>query len=115
MPCYSGPAGTGGIGICKSGVSACAWNGKSWLPCFGEVTPEPAERCETPEDDDCDGAIDDDNTGCPEHTTCQDRQCISHCLAHGILDCPSGVCMPKLICGSQGGPLICGYAWSCIP
>jgi len=96
-------------------MSVCAWDGKSWLPCFGDVTPNPTEICETQEDDDCDGSIDNANAGCPEHSTCQDHQCVSDCQTHGIVNCPSGVCILKFICGSQGGPLICGYEWGCIP
>ncbi len=55
--CYSGPAGTLNRGSCRAGVRTCAPEGDRWGACVGEVTPEP-ERCDTPEDEDCDG------TGC---------------------------------------------------
>jgi len=53
-PCYSGPPGTAGVGICTAGMQTCAANGMSWGPCVGEVLPQP-ENCATPADDDCDG------------------------------------------------------------
>jgi hypothetical protein len=54
QPCYDGPPGTEGQGICKAGVQTCADDGESWGPCQGEVLPQP-ENCATPEDEDCDG------------------------------------------------------------
>ncbi len=53
-PCYTGPAGTAGVGQCKPGKRTCA-AGK-WTPCAGEVTPT-AETCNGL-DDDCDGVGD---------------------------------------------------------
>lgn len=55
-PCYGGPAGSEGLGICRAGVQQCSADGSSWSECSDEVLPEAAERCDTPEDDDCDGA-----------------------------------------------------------
>jgi hypothetical protein len=54
QPCYDGPAGTEGQGICKAGTQTCAADGASWGPCLGEVLPKP-EDCATPYDEDCDG------------------------------------------------------------
>ena len=54
--CYSGPAGTVGVGICKAGSQICNGNGTAWGPCMGEVHPR-TETCNGA-DDDCDGAID---------------------------------------------------------
>ncbi len=54
-PCYSGPAGTEGVGICKAGMATCSADGKSLGACAGEVVPK-AEDCMTPEDEDCDGS-----------------------------------------------------------
>jgi len=51
--CYSGPAGTAGIGLCKAGSRTCQAD-RTWGPCVGEVLPQP-EDCATPEDEDCDG------------------------------------------------------------
>lgn len=55
--CYEGPAGTGGIGICKSGTRICAADGMEWGPCVGQVLPK-AEDCDNA-DSDCDGKLDD--------------------------------------------------------
>ena len=44
MPCYSGPAGTEGVGACKAGVQQCAADGTGYGPCTGEVVPAP-ETC----------------------------------------------------------------------
>lgn len=50
--CYSGPAGTSGVGVCKAGSQTCAADGMSWGMCTGEVLPSP-ENCATTADDDC--------------------------------------------------------------
>lgn len=52
--CYSGGAGTAGVGVCTEGVSTCAADGLTFGPCMGEVTPQ-SEDCSTPTDEDCDG------------------------------------------------------------
>jgi hypothetical protein len=55
MACYTGPAGTAGIGACRTGVRICV-NGQPSAACTGEVLPG-AERCNGL-DDDCDGQVD---------------------------------------------------------
>jgi hypothetical protein len=52
--CYTGPAPTRGVGLCKSGLRACDASGTVWRPCEGEVTPQ-QEICSDATDDDCDG------------------------------------------------------------
>ncbi|XXX76709.1 hypothetical protein WMF30_54575 [Sorangium sp. So ce134] len=54
VACYTGPAGTSGVGRCASGTQTCRPDGFGYGPCTGEVTPAP-ELCATPEDEDCDG------------------------------------------------------------
>lgn len=54
QPCYDGPPGTEGQGICQAGAQTCANDGMSWGPCAGAVLPQ-VENCATPEDEDCDG------------------------------------------------------------
>jgi hypothetical protein len=61
--CYSGPAGTGGVGICRGGQRICAADGSGHGPCMGEVLPSP-ETCETPADEDCDGEANEEGSGC---------------------------------------------------
>ncbi len=53
-PCYTGPAGTKGVGSCKGGAWTCNASGDGFGPCEGETTPVP-ESCKTLQDDDCDG------------------------------------------------------------
>lgn len=53
--CYEGPPGTEDVGVCAAGSQVCTEDGAGWSACAGEVWPEPAERCETQDDDDCDG------------------------------------------------------------
>ncbi len=54
VSCYTGPAGTQGIGLCKAGMQACAADGSGFLDCVGEIVPS-AENCAAPEDEDCNG------------------------------------------------------------
>ncbi|WP_437290191.1 hypothetical protein [Sorangium sp. So ce406] len=54
VACYTGPAGTRGVGPCAPGTQTCLPNGGAYGPCVGEVTPV-AEVCATPEDENCDG------------------------------------------------------------
>ncbi len=60
QPCTTGPPGTAGVGICKSGTQTCesgAWSSA----CAGAVGPE-KESCNG-KDDDCNGKTDDGNPG----------------------------------------------------
>ena len=52
--CYSGSAGTKGVGLCQAGTASCAKG--AWSTCNGEVTPA-AEACDN-KDNDCDGKVD---------------------------------------------------------
>jgi hypothetical protein len=53
--CYTGPAGTLNVGVCRAGSHTCT-NGV-WNSCTGEVKPT-SEVCNSL-DDDCDGYVDD--------------------------------------------------------
>jgi hypothetical protein len=63
QPCYTGPAGTQGVGVCKGGVKTCAADGLGYGACVGEVVPQ-AEKCNTPEDDNCNGQVNEAGAGC---------------------------------------------------
>ncbi|MFO0593155.1 MAG: SBBP repeat-containing protein [Polyangiaceae bacterium] len=63
MPCYEGPAGTEGVGVCLGGNSVCNFTGTAWGACEGEVLPS-VETCLTVDDDDCDGLINEEGAGC---------------------------------------------------
>ncbi len=54
--CYSGAAGTSGVGPCTPGKRTCNAQGTAFATaCVGEVAPLTAEDCNTPVDDDCNG------------------------------------------------------------
>ena len=53
-PCYEGPSGTDGVGVCKSGIATCVEDGTDWSECVGQVTPG-AEICSNGIDENCDG------------------------------------------------------------
>jgi alpha-tubulin suppressor-like RCC1 family protein len=55
-PCYGGPAGTRGIGLCTDGISICA-GGVLGAECLEDVLP--ADEFCNDRDDDCDGLVDD--------------------------------------------------------
>jgi hypothetical protein len=55
--CYTGPAGTEGVGICRPGTAVCNADGLSLGECQGEVTPA-TETCDADGlDEDCDGEV----------------------------------------------------------
>ncbi len=54
--CYTGPAKTGGVGTCKSGLQLCK-DGLLTATCVGEVLPNKSEVCDGM-DDTCNGLTD---------------------------------------------------------
>lgn len=58
--CYSGAAGTEGVGVCQAGTRTCDPDGLAWGPCMGQVLPG-VEVCGDAEDNDCDGLVDSSN------------------------------------------------------
>jgi len=65
--CYSGPAGTEGVGECKAGQQTCT-NG-AWLSCLGQILPTTTDICDS-KDNDCDGQVDEDASGNPLTAAC---------------------------------------------
>jgi hypothetical protein len=61
--CYSGPAGTEGVGACKAGVATCLPDGSAYGECIGQKVPAP-EQCGGPVDEDCDGLVNEEGDGC---------------------------------------------------
>jgi hypothetical protein len=69
VSCYSGPAGTQGVGLCAAGTQTCNAQGTGYGACMGEVVPASMELCSTTGDDNCNGQA---NEGCvctPNSTT----------------------------------------------
>jgi len=58
VPCYSGPAGTEGIGVCVGGGATCDGKGAAG-PCSGEVKPGAKDDCGGG-DENCNGVQDED-------------------------------------------------------
>jgi hypothetical protein len=65
-PCYSGPVGTNGVGVCHGGLHTCDITGIAWGECRNEVLPSP-DYCFNDTDDDCNGVV---NDGYPTAATC---------------------------------------------
>ena len=59
-PCYTGIAGTEGVGICHAGVQSC--ESGFWGICIGDITPQANDACGDGVDNNCNGKIDE---GCP--------------------------------------------------
>jgi hypothetical protein len=94
--CYTGPSGTAGRGVCRSGIWTCSSGAQV---CFGERTPDPRESCNGA-DDNCNGFADDGLTCAQGSSRTQtgyfnDRQvlCAQNCLSgcNGFeSNCPAG-------------------------
>ena len=60
-PCYTGPAGTEGQGLCKAGTRYCDAQGSAWSSCQAQTLPATEDDCTTFDDENCDGKV---NEGC---------------------------------------------------
>lgn len=96
-PCYSGPPGSEGVGVCHAGTVTCVDG--FWGPCVGETTPS-AEVCDG-QDNDCDG-VDDNNvqgegescsTGLPGVCAAGTRHCVA-----GIWNCQPSTSPSAEVC-----------------
>jgi hypothetical protein len=110
--CYTGPAGTLGVGPCVQGIRPCE-GGFLADRCDGEVLPAPVEICGDVIDNDCDGLGDEEAAG-----PCGD--CDATCRsdgevepepddpgATGLMTNPDG---PGVVLGSED--VRAGYLWS---
>lgn len=61
-PCYSGDPLTAYQGLCMPGYRTCDALGQNWSACQGEILPAAEEDCGTPDDDNCNGEVNED---CP--------------------------------------------------
>jgi len=93
--CYTGPAGTADVGICRSGQQICSDDGAGFGPCVREITPD-TESCDG-RDNDCNGVADDaiEGVGAP----CTDG--VGRCLARGVTFCDAA--RGLISCGAQAG------------
>ena len=93
LPCYSGPAGTAGIGACKAGTQPCNDQGTALGACVGQVLPQP-EDCSVMVDTNCDGQV---NEGC----SCTPGQMVS-CYTGPAGTLGVGICAAgSRTCGAQ--------------
>ena len=105
--CYSGPAGTQGVGVCTAGIKTCSPTAE-WGPCMGSVVPS-AEICGTGVDADCDGLVAADCPGneCTQYFDCGPG---TECLMPTCID---GYCGSVSYCGTCQEASTCGVDQEC--
>ena len=80
-PCYSGPDGSVGVGICTAGTATCDSTGSALGACVGQVVPGPVELCFNGLDDDCNNL--------------QDESCVLEVPVNVNGDCVEVSCPPE--------------------
>ncbi|HSB20986.1 MAG TPA: putative metal-binding motif-containing protein [Anaeromyxobacteraceae bacterium] len=114
--CYTGPAGTAGHGICRTGTQSCVQDPAfptgqgTWtnVSCSDQVLPQ-AEICRNGLDDDCNGIID-DPAQCSECQPGQTRKCYPAGSA-GCTGSPGGPYACQGVCAA-GDEVCVGGKWS---
>lgn len=92
-PCYEGPAGTDGVGVCKAGARSCRPDRTGFGDCEGQVLPK-TERCDDLFDNDCDGEVNEDGAWC-------------NCIPGALKSCYSGPPETRGIGACRDGQQIC--------
>ncbi len=89
-PCYTGLAGTLGVGVCSAGSQTCDAQGQPAGACVGDVTPG-IEACDLDGlDEDCDGQVNEQDAGC----ICGDGQVTFGEQCDDGNDDPTDACTP---------------------
>lgn len=110
-PCYTGAAGTSGVGACRAGTQACTAMSKWDAACTGQVLPSgESTQCGNMVDDDCDGRVDCADTDCLLAPSCAPMQCSPN-TTRGCYDGPPGT---SGVAACMGGTQTCagdGRSW----
>ncbi len=86
-PCFEGPEGAAGVGLCLAGRRTCV-EGR-WGGCEGQALPAD-ETCDGA-DEDCDGAVDEDTDLSSDPANC--GACGGRCAQPGaVTECREGAC-----------------------
>ena len=103
-PCYSGPAGTEDVGVCKGGAQTCNGAGTGYGPCTGDVVPS-ADVCTDNLDNNCNGILNDGYAAGADG-------CV--CYPNSVAACYSGPAGTNNVGVCKGGIASCnslGSAW----
>ncbi len=94
--CYTGPAGTQDVGVCKAGQRTCT-DGGAWGLCMGQITPL-TESCLSAADEDCDGQANEGGEGCVCVPGSMDACYTGPMSTDGV-----GICAPGMaLCADDG-------------
>jgi hypothetical protein len=98
--CYTGPAGSLGVGICRAGSRTCG-DQRRYGPCVGEVLP--ATEVFDGLDNDCDGATDEATlalgASCSGSSFCASGNCVDNVCCNSTC---TGSCRACDVSGSEG-------------
>lgn len=87
--CYTAATNTQDVGLCHAGEQECQSNA-TWGDCVGQVIPA-TETCVTPDDEDCDGTINEGGDGCLCVPNAQGIPCYSGAIeTRGVGLCQDG-------------------------
>jgi hypothetical protein len=109
--CYTGPAGTSGVGICRSGTETCDMT-RNWSGvCSGQTLPAASEMCGNMLDDNCNGMVDEGCACMPAVTNERCATATSYTLGSmlsGNTTC--GANDHSSSCGAGGGSADAAYS-----